>query len=73
MKVIIFGEKIEKELARPGFELMTFVLEHEGANHYTMDSFDICVNFSLYLIHIMITFVPCNIFEQICYGKFILT
>ena len=36
-KVIIFGEKIEKELARPGFKLTTFVLEGEDANHYTMD------------------------------------
>ena len=32
-----FGEKIEKELARPRFKLTTFVLEDEGANHYTMD------------------------------------
>ena len=36
-KVIIFGEKKEKELARPGFKLTTFVFEGEGANHYTMD------------------------------------
>ena len=33
-KVIIWGEKIEKEFARLGFDLMTFILEGEGANHY---------------------------------------
>ena len=36
-KIIIWGGKIEKELARPAFQLMTFVLEGEVANHYTMD------------------------------------
>ena len=36
-KVIIFGEKIEKELARPRFELTTFILKGEGADHYTKD------------------------------------
>ena len=37
-KVIIFwGKEIEKELARPGFELTTFVLKGEGTNHYIMD------------------------------------
>ena len=32
-----FGKKIEKDLARPGYEVMTFTLEGECANHYTMD------------------------------------
>ena len=31
------GKKIEKALARPGFKLMTFVLEDDGANHHTMN------------------------------------
>jgi hypothetical protein len=31
------GKEIEKELARLGFELTTFMLEDEGAIHYTMD------------------------------------
>ena len=36
-KVIILGEKIEKESARPGFELTTILLESKSAIHYTMD------------------------------------
>ena len=35
-KVIIFGEKNRKRVGQ-GFKLMTFVLEGEDANHYTMD------------------------------------
>ena len=30
------GGKIEKDLARPGFELRTFTLKGQGAIHYTM-------------------------------------
>ena len=44
MKVIIFGEKIGKELARPGFELVTFVLEDKGANHGSLMIY-LCVIF----------------------------
>ena len=37
-KVIILVEKkIEKEVAWLGYELTTFILEVESANHYTMD------------------------------------
>ena len=35
-KIIIFGEKNRKRVGQ-GFKLMTFVLEGEDANHYTMD------------------------------------
>jgi hypothetical protein len=36
-KVIILVEKKkEREVARLGFELMTFILEVQSANHYTM-------------------------------------
>jgi len=37
-KVIIWGEKIEKDFARLGFELTTMALEGEYANHYTTRS-----------------------------------
>ena len=31
-----FGKKkVEKDMARPGFELTTFILEGQSANHYT--------------------------------------
>ena len=36
-KVIILVEK-KKKVAWLGFELTTFMLEVESANHYTMDS-----------------------------------
>ena len=36
-KVIILVGKKEKEVAWLGFELSTFILEVESANHYTMD------------------------------------
>ena len=35
--IILVKKKIEKEVARLGFELMTFIIEVKSANHYTMD------------------------------------
>ena len=36
-KVIILWKEIEKEVAWLGFELTTFILEVQSANHYIMD------------------------------------
>ena len=34
--IILVGKKREKEVAWLGFELTTFMLEVESANHYTL-------------------------------------
>ena len=70
MKVIILVKKKEKEAALLWIRTHNlYILEVKSAYH---GSFIMNLNFfKCYKIE-MITFMPCNIFERICYSEFIL-